>query len=252
MSAVIIRLWFLALTSFSYSGKFSIQLTDGPDITIPNDQLVLADQSIGLDGQTIYNDSMRKVLISVAGTNDTTMPYLGKPFLTSAYLMVNMDQTPRSLTLWQANATTDQSIFAVTADGEICDAEGHNVLNLTVSSSGGSVSQIQVSHGLEKGFVAGIVFGVAGFILIVFTLIDIFRNRRKQRRDRSNSTLSFQDRGNASTEHVLADGSRAYELQSPISPANTFLSSSQRDPNGLARHYSTESRSKTTTYELVG
>lgn len=98
----------------SYDGDLTFSLAPGLNIRIPNHQLVVPNYVYSDSGElTIENGTtIREVVInSLQDVNKNDMPLLGRPFMTSAYLIV--DQDHREFTLAQAKATNSQNYIPI-------------------------------------------------------------------------------------------------------------------------------------------
>lgn len=138
-------------------GNITFILSSGLQITIPNHQLVLPNVEIDDNGQQKIVDGNKT--INFGQTRHEAMPYLGQPFLTSAYIHVNNDM--KEFSVWQANPTTDTDLVTVRG-GSNCDDDS--------SLSGGAI--------------AGIVIGVVAFLAIAALGLFFFLKRRNKNRDR--------------------------------------------------------------------
>jgi hypothetical protein len=111
----------------------TIKFQNSISVKIPNTELVVPDPYIASDGAVQTNTSVRNVVInSLQAENVNDLPYLGRLFLSSAYMMVN--QEAGKFTIWQANTGSKASdIVAV-------DKQSNVVSESCVDSTGGSTN----------------------------------------------------------------------------------------------------------------
>lgn len=170
------------------------------NIRVPNSQLVAPDVTINGQGVAVLNDSTRELRINpLLPPNNNDFPLLGLTFLTSAYLMADMDRG--QFTLWEAVANTTQDVRAVTPSSTCIVAQSPQKLatstlapaiplatdpspppspsaNSTIPSRAASVS---------VGLIAGATIG--GVALIVLSALGwTYTHRMKRRRTYRNFT----------------------------------------------------------------
>lgn len=200
-------------------------------ITIPSHQLVLPDYGLDKSGAYTSLDDTRNILVS-RPVNDTRFGppnkfYLGQLFLTAAYLMVNLERSPKTFTLWQNNATDVEDIVMIDSVGEVCSAEFPSKVepstpkNLIKSSTNSS------------GRIVGIVLAVLLVVLIACGVAYWYIRRRRlrqihQKGDKRTSAIQDHKRlpdiptssdmalreitSEASRYHLFRLGSESYEL----------------------------------------
>lgn len=172
-------------------------MDQGLRITVPNELLVVPDAYIAPSGQAETNNSAAALLISpTLDENTADVPILGRPFFSSAYLMVDLDA--QTFTLWQANATTDERL--VTVGGACADAPkvndapanattGHPATTSSASSNpsnssfaSDSSAPAKPSKSVSAGTIAGIVVGVLCGLAVVVGAFALFFIRSRRRR----------------------------------------------------------------------
>lgn len=170
------------------------------NIRVPNSQLVAPDVNINSQGVTVLNDSTRELRINpLVPPNNNDFPLLGLTFLTSAYLMADMDRG--QFTLWEAVANTTQDIRAVTPSSTCMVAKSPQESATSTlapaiprttepspppsptAKSTSPTSHASVSIGLIAGAAIG---GVA--LVVLSALAWIYMHRAKRRRDYHNFT----------------------------------------------------------------
>lgn len=131
---------------------------------------MVPNREIQQDGSITANASEPNLLIiSLQDVNENDIVKLGRHFLSSAYVMVNLDH--QTFTMWEANPTTEENLVAVGTDSaptmDFCTAQSNNT-----SSPTPVPSPVQHDHGLSGGAIAGIVVGtVVGVALIAGALL---------------------------------------------------------------------------------
>jgi hypothetical protein len=103
------------------------------------------------------------------------MPYLGQPFFTAAYLMVNQDE--QKFSIWENKAVDSEDYQAIQSDGTVCKA--------AVPSPTASAQATKDSTGLSGGAIAGIVVGVVAFVALVGALAAtiIYQKKKAQKQN---------------------------------------------------------------------
>ncbi|RSL86448.1 hypothetical protein CEP51_002820 [Fusarium floridanum] len=102
-----------------YDGDFTIKLTTGLSITIPNNQLIVPERRIGEDGEIYRNDS--QPLLRISRLESDGLISIGRFFFTAAYLASNEDAG--KFTIWNANPTTDQALVALDPNNKAIDSK---------------------------------------------------------------------------------------------------------------------------------
>ena len=152
-----------------------------------------------LNGKAVFNDSTRAVMLTEQG--QTAIPILGSTFLTSAYMMVNLDE--HSLTIWEANQTTNEDLHTVNRTSS-CQYSPSNQ-----PASGPS--------GLNGGQIAGIVIGSLLLVTAVEGITWCLLRRRKRRRQGQESPLSSGQEVDAKPE-LEAEDKSTQELEAHERP----------------------------------
>ncbi|KAK0629162.1 hypothetical protein B0T17DRAFT_597610 [Bombardia bombarda] len=141
----------------SHTGNFTIRLSSGLAVRIPNSQLVLPYRYVDRQtGAVVANATNPIVNInSNQQVNLNDIPKLGRQFLSAAYLTVN--EEANEFSLYTANPTSREDLVAFGADGkettEFCNS------NDTSTSSGDANRGNAGGGGLSTGALAGIVVG---------------------------------------------------------------------------------------------
>lgn len=169
---------------------------------IPNDQLVVPDISIAADGTTVFNSSVREVMINqLQGINLNDMPLLGQTFLSQVYMNVNYDLGIFSL--WSARATREEDPVGIGPGGSLGCGKGSptrpgNGTIPPVDPSGSNLSDghkapSSMSSGTKGGIAVGAIGGVA-LLSAIFLATRYYRRRHSLRRnfkpEKSSSALS--------------------------------------------------------------
>jgi hypothetical protein len=166
----------------------TIKFQNSISVKIPNTELVVPDPYIATDGAVKTNTSVRNVVLnSLQAENVNDLPYLGRLFLSSAYMMVN--QEAGKFTIWQANTGSKASdIVAV-------DKQNNIISESCVDSTGGSTNTKSLPTSsvtpstvppvtpppqkLSAGAIGGIIGGAVGGIAILGA-IGFFLYRRRE------------------------------------------------------------------------
>ena len=162
----------------SFPGQLAIGLDQNLDINVPNNVLVVPDTYVAPSGQVTTNNSALALLLApTKGVNVNDIPILGRPFFSSAYLMVDLEAM--TFTLWQANATTDSRLVTV---GGTCASspQVNQTPEPTITSSASPTATLQPDGKLSTGAIVGIVVGGACALVIVagFIAFTIVRKKR--------------------------------------------------------------------------
>ncbi|KAL8644533.1 MAG: hypothetical protein Q9226_007716 [Calogaya cf. arnoldii] len=162
----------------------TIKLLPGIEIRIPNHQLVVPDYS--LDNQGLFqetNSSARELLInSLQEINKNDMPLLGRPFFSSAYMLV--DHEHNEFTLWQGNPTaTEKKLVPI---GPTCTPSIIPTTLAPVSTSSAIAApqspETSDDQAIGTGPIAGVVIGcLAGLIIVALLLHRYFRHQQNQK-----------------------------------------------------------------------
>ncbi|KAL8876442.1 MAG: hypothetical protein Q9198_005363, partial [Flavoplaca austrocitrina] len=190
--------WGMLFTSEDvYDGDMTIKLLPGIEIRIPNHQLVVPDYSLdkqGLLRET--NPSNRELLInSLQEINKNDLPLLGRPFFSSAYVLV--DQEHKEFTVWQGNPTaTEKKLVPI---GPTCTPSivPTGLAPDSTSSAAAAPQTPETSDGqnIGTGPIAGIVIGcLAGLTIVALLLHRYFRHH--QRRPSQPQPPAIQEKNN--------------------------------------------------------
>lgn len=151
-------------------------------IRIPNSELVVDDLYISNATGEIETGTRRNLVLNpLEGVNENDLPFLGRLFLTSAYLSVNHDSN--TFTLWQADTLAQNTnLRALDSENRVIDDvcrdtsdEGQNKLEDTKEEGKTQLT----SKPQSKSAIAGIAVGV-GIAIVTLSLIGwvLFRNRK--------------------------------------------------------------------------
>ena len=154
------------------------------NIRIPNHQLVVPEYNYSSNGQRYYaNVSETTILIyDNVGISENDLPLLGKPFLSSAYLLVDNDR--QSFTLWEAQPNMTQDL--VSLGPPVCSSTPSSTLPASPSSP-----PTIPPKGLSKGTIAGLVAG--GLVAIATTIGAILFIARKRRQKQGQQSQAMGD-----------------------------------------------------------
>lgn len=171
-----------------FTGNLSVTLNSNVKITIPNDQLVVPDYVV-LGNETVWSEDSREVLVGEpTGDSPKWMTYLGQPFFTAAYLMVNHEL--EEFTVWQSNPTHKEDYQVIDSDGNICKAVSPPTQTTTSTRGSGPTSPVQTaekseksdSGGLSTGAIVGIVIGGVAAVGILAGFLAFCCRRRKSQK----------------------------------------------------------------------
>lgn len=181
------------LTPPSYTGDLTFTIASQLQIRIPNHQLVLPDYTINEQGQQeVTNSSLADILLyQLAGGDTGDFPILGQPFLTSAYLMVDYDNS--QFHLWQSNPSPKKELIAVGPAN--CDNTSSSSStgsgSSPISSNPASPSRTEKKkHALAGGAIAGIIVGALAVLALLACLIYFLIKRGKAVPSRDGSEKS--------------------------------------------------------------
>ncbi|OHE99773.1 hypothetical protein CORC01_04909 [Colletotrichum orchidophilum] len=175
-----------------FVGDFTVSLSSGLNIRIPNEYLVIPHVSLDkTTGDTLVNTTGPDLLFnSLQADNANDMPQLGWQFLAAAYLQVNQEASQFSL--WEANPTPNEDLVAVDADDKdvtnFCRKDGSD------ADSGGNSSpspspQPAPSDSYSTGTIVGIAVGAgAAVLLAVGVAVWFWFWRRKKKKAQAEVT----------------------------------------------------------------
>ena len=146
-----------------------ISVDPGLDITIPNHELIKPYVDINKSGQEYIANSTDVRLTAFSSLDAiqlNQLPVLGRPFFSSAYMMVDNDQ--RQATLWQAKPAQNQNLRA--AGPPPCSASTSTASPTAIlpSSTPTITSTTGSSSTISKGGIAGVSVVAAVFIAAFF------------------------------------------------------------------------------------
>jgi hypothetical protein len=158
----------------------TLTFQSGLKITIPNHQLVVPDIYINQEGNIVFNDTTREVLLNpLQEINRNDMPKLGKAFLTSAYLNVNYDTG--TFAMWQAIPTIEEKLVGVGKSSAGCRIVSNSTSNPT-NSTGAAPASSNSNEGskISTAAIAGIAVGATTGIAIVVVAAFWLMHRRRR------------------------------------------------------------------------
>ncbi|OBS22465.1 hypothetical protein FPOA_08802 [Fusarium poae] len=249
-----------------FSGDLTFKLEGNLDITIPNRQLIVPDRTIKDNGATIANASRPVIRInSLQDSTQTAFPYLGRYFLTAAYVVSNSDAN--EFTLYQANPSSEEDLVALGEDNKSINAQATCTVQPTASADPGegdglkseaetptaeptsdesdnnssdqSTEDKESGSGLLTGAVVGIAVGVCVPVIAgaVFLIWFIIRRNRKKRRKQQEAEKTHQE----STAVYMA-------CPSPGTPKNGWPT--QGVPHFIPQEMATDNQPKMRPVEL--
>lgn len=144
--------------------------------------------------------------------NVNDVPWIGRPFFSAAYLMVDLDAG--TWTLWQANATTDSRLVSVNSgcdeeskvdpsstssngpsDGRTHDSKPDRTTDPTSSSASetNSPATAQREGALRPATITGIAVGAAAGSAILMGVVALYcwKKRRQERHAPDDSTIAL-------------------------------------------------------------
>lgn len=171
--------------SLRYTGGLTFILSSGLKVSIPNDQLVVPDISIAADGTTVFNSSVREVMInSLQDLNTNDMPILGHTFLSQIYLNVNYDLDIFSL--WSARATGEEDLVGIGPGGSLGCGKGAATKPGNVTTSPGQPAENststkpKASSPMSPGEKGGIAVGAIGAVALLVAAFYVTRYYRRR------------------------------------------------------------------------
>lgn len=173
----------------AYTGDLILTLDTGFQITIPSHELVKPYVDIDENGvEYILNSSTVRVTAFYSLGTGYGCGLLGRPFLSSAYMMVDNDQ--EQLTLWQGQPSQEQKLVAV-GSPKICTASAP--ASPVTPTAGPATSAVNATApAISKGAVAGIIAAVSS-VTIACVAIGIYylvQRQAKQQRGSIHSKAS--------------------------------------------------------------
>ncbi|GAB7363392.1 hypothetical protein MBLNU230_g3670t1 [Neophaeotheca triangularis] len=194
-----------------FQGDMSIVLGTGREltVTVSNDLLVTPDRYIDTDGYVTSNNSASQVLIYPLNNAAANLPLLGRPFMSSCYLLVNYDEG--TWTLWEAEPTETSELVTVRGD---CDSPTTPETAAGTNSNDDAASTVEASgdaaggnnSSMPAGTIAGAAVGGAVGALLMAAVIFVACRRWKRRKE------SGRDKAQRCEDH--AGGSEDGPLQS--------------------------------------
>ena len=138
---------------------------------------MIPDISINPEGNTIFNDTTREVLLNpLQEINRNDMPLLGKTFLTSAYLNVNYDTG--TFAMWQATPTTEENLVGVGKSSAGCRIVSNSTSDPNKPPT--TVAPAPSDSKISTAAIAGIAVGAAASLVIVAAATFWLMRRRKR------------------------------------------------------------------------
>ena len=160
-------------------------MDSGVNVTVPNHEIMKPLVDINSNGEEyIVNGS--NIRLTAFSTLDQFL-YLGRPFLSSAYMMVDEDQ--RQFTIWQGKTSEDQNLIAVRQPPCTTSAIS-STLSLTPTTTASSISN--PVHQLSRGTIAGISVPAMTAVALGLVLTLLFVRAKRRRRQ----VLRVQEREN--------------------------------------------------------
>lgn len=208
-------------------------LDQGFQFRISNDLLVLPEETVSSDGTYQRNTSAPGIqLTPTFDINVNDVPWIGRPFFSAAYLMVDLDAG--TWTLWQANATTDSRLISVNSSCDDTskvkpsstevskpsdagtDEPKPNRTTDSASSAAPETDPLVTEHreeGLKHAAIAGIAVGAAAGSALLMGVVALYcwkkRWQRKRAPDGSNIALTAYDPGSEHSTPIWHEKSAA-------------------------------------------
>ena len=158
-------------------------MSPGLDIIIPNHQFAVPQPGYSSQGVAVHYSAstVQEILInSIPGGNNGDMPILGRSFLSSAYLMVDVDH--QQFTLAAVNATSAQQIVPIgspACQGPKSIDTPTSTTSTTASTTGPAAVPAGTHQGVSTGVVAGAVVGGAAVVALCLVALLLLRRRRR-------------------------------------------------------------------------
>lgn len=247
-----------------FSGDLTFKLEGNLDITIPNRQLIVPDRTIKDNGAMVANASRPVIRInSLQDTTQTAFPYLGRYFLTAAYVVANSDAN--EFTIYQANPTSEEDLVALGEDNKSVNAQATCTVQPTASADPGegdgtntaestetaeptskesssnneSTNDEQEDEGLSTGALVGIAVGICVPVIAGVAFLIWFLMRRKHKKE--------QERQEAEKRH-LENTATYVTYSSPETPKIGWPT--QGVPHFIPQEMATDNQPKVRPVEL--
>lgn len=137
---------------------------------------MIPNYAIDTQGSITEPDSTVRELLIISLQNATQnhMPMFGRPFLSSAYLLVDQDQ--EEFTIWNYDETsTDKKLVPIGAD-----CSGGSASSATTASVPPQSGASSYSKTMSTGSIAGAVVGsLVGLALIIFLIFRYYRRHQR-------------------------------------------------------------------------
>ena len=216
-----------------YAGDLTITLDGGINFRIPNHQLVVPNVEINPQGQEyIPNANEANVLFDAQpppSDNDNKMPVLGRPFFSSAYLVVD---NARGIVAIYANPNQRSQPELIQTVSDVC---ARMALPTTPAHSSSSSKQ-------RVGTVVGVTVGaVVAICLIVFFGPWCLRRRRRRIRNALAGTMETSC-AEGMTNRTRFWKPRTVAIEHPLQAMSTDHESDSR-PGSHERLFSSRSES---------
>lgn len=183
-----------------------------------NDILILPDEYVASDGAFETNSSAPGIqILPTLDVNINDVPIVGRPFFSSAYIMVDLDA--ETWTLWQANATADSRLVSIggncTEKPKVNATPSTTPTNIPIASnetdstttnsnaaSGSAAATDEPAKAISTGAIAGIAVGAAfGAGLLVGAFVVFYlRKRRGVTRSASETDIALTKYGRESEQ----------------------------------------------------
>lgn len=163
-----------------YDGNLTFNIYPDLEITIPNHQLVVPDIEVNPQGQEAvykYSTYVEVLINSLQDVNANDMPRFGRPFLSSAYLLVDNDH--QQFTLWASQQSGNSDL--VEMGPPTCRPSVAPSVPTSTPIAAPSPSS-SASGGPSKATIAGSVIG--GLAAVSLFCGAYLLQKRRQRRHR--------------------------------------------------------------------
>ncbi|RPA99572.1 hypothetical protein L873DRAFT_1905426 [Choiromyces venosus 120613-1] len=229
--------YFYNLTDKLPEGNFTIELDTGFSVTMPREEWIYDAVQINADGHWDKVPGAIQATLGTAGYAPGVtplLPFLGAPFLSQTYLVVDYASNPQTFALAKTNrAKADQKLVPLS-----CGGSSINTSNTTVATD-----MPNNDKKTPVGVIAGSAVGGFAVLALVGAIIFFLLRRRKQQAEATAETNVFAgvdppktDMAGAGIYHPpaytspgLPSASGVYATESVISDNN-----SMRSPSGYS------------------
>ena len=193
-----------SLTIRRYDGNLTFNIYPDLEITIPNHQLVVPDIEVNPQGQEAvsnYSTYVEVLINSLQAVNANDMPRFGRPFLTSAYLLVDNDH--QQFTLWASQQSETSDLVEMGPPACRPQVAPSVPTSTPVAAPPPVAAPSSAGNGHSKAAIAGgIIGGLAAISLFCGAyLVQKRRRRRQQEREQALQTRPAID---ATSSDILA------------------------------------------------